>query len=80
MKKSLEISLLYARQSNDAMSDVIRLLVYDGIQIIRTSSNTFEYETEDEEVNQIEYEISENLISAGIPSDEFWFERVKDAE
>lgn len=72
MIKTLEISLLYARKANDAMADVIRLLGYDDIEINQTSSNTFEFEVEDDD--QIECEISEALVSAGIPEDEFWFE------
>lgn len=74
MIKTLEISLLYARKASDAMSDVIRLLGYDDIEINRTSSNTFEFEVEDEFDDQVEYEVSEALLSAGIPEDEFWFE------
>ena len=80
MIKSLEISLRYANKANDAMDDVIRLLGYDDIEVNRTSSNTFEFEIEDEDDDQVEYEISEALISAGIPDSEFWFEMVIDVE
>lgn len=80
MIKSLEISLAYARKANDAMNDVIRLLGYDDIEINQTSSNTFEFEVDDEEDDQVEYEISEALTSAGIPEDEFWFEMAVEAE
>lgn len=80
MIKQLEISLRYARQSQDAMSDVIRLLGYDDIEINQTSSNTFEFEVEDEDDDQVESIISEALISAGVPEDEFWFEMAVEAE
>lgn len=80
MTKQLEISLRYARKANDAMNDIIRLLGYDGIEINQTSSNTFEFEVEDESDDQVEYEISEALISAGIPEDEFDFEVVVEEE
>lgn len=74
MINTLEISLAYARKANDAMADVIRLFGYDDIEIKQTSSNTFEFEVEDYENGQVEREISEALVAAGIPEDEFWFE------
>ena len=74
MIKTIAISLRYARQATDAMSDISRLLGYDGKEVNQTSSNTYEFEVEDEYDDQTEYEISEALCSAGIPDDEYWFE------
>jgi hypothetical protein len=73
MKKEFEISVSLVRKVQDSMEDIIRLFGYQGIEIEQTSSNTFEFEDEEDEVEIAIVELMETL---NISSDEYSFNEI----
>jgi len=70
--KELEISLRYASKANEALEDNKGLFQY----LIQTSSNAYELASDEDglmDEEQLEAEVTELLVSAGIEEDEFWF-------
>ena len=73
MKKEFEISVSHVRKVQDSMEDIIRLFGYQGVEIEQTSSNTFEFEDEEDEVEIAIVELMETL---NISSDEYSFNEI----
>lgn len=73
MKKEFEISVSLVRKVQDSMEDIIRLFGYQGVEIEQTSSNTFEFEDEEDEVEVAIVELMETL---NISSDEYSFNEI----
>ncbi len=73
MKKEFEISVSLVRKVQDSMEDIIRLFGYQGVEIEQTSSNTFEFEDEEDEVEIAIVELMETL---NISSDEYSFNEI----
>lgn len=73
MKKEFEISVSLVRKVQDSMEDIIRLFGYQDIEIEQTSSNTFEFEDEEGEVEVAIVELMETL---NISSDEYSFNEI----
>lgn len=73
MKKEFEISVSLVRKVQDSMEDIIRLFGYQGVEIEQTSSNTFEFEDEEDEEEIAIVELMETL---NISSDEYSFNEI----
>lgn len=73
MKKEFEISVSLVIKVQDSMEDIIRLFGYQGVEIEQTSSNTFEFEDEEDEVEIAIVELMETL---NISSDEYSFNEI----
>lgn len=73
MKKEFEISVSLVRKVQDSMEDIISLFGYQGVEIEQTSSNTFEFEDEEDEVEIAIVELMETL---NISSDEYSFNEI----
>ncbi len=73
MKKEFEISVSLVRKVQNSMEDIIRLFGYQGVEIEQTSSNTFEFEDEEDEVEVAIVELMETL---NISSDEYSFNEI----
>lgn len=73
MKNEFEISVSLVRKVQDSMEDIIRLFGYQGVEIEQTSSNTFEFEDEEDEVEVAIVELMETL---NISSDEYSFNEI----
>ena len=73
MKKEFEISVSLVRKVQDSMEDIIRLFAYQGVEIEQTSSNTFEFEDDEDEVEDAIVELMETL---NISSDEYSFNEI----
>ncbi len=73
MKKEFEISVSLVRKVQDSMEDIIRLFGYQDVEIEQTSSNTFEFEDDEDEVEDAIVELMETL---NISSDEYSFNEI----
>lgn len=73
MKKEFEISVSLVRKVQDSMEDIIRLFGYQDVEIEQTSSNTFEFEDEEDKV---EVAIAELMETLNISSDEYSFNEI----
>ena len=73
MKKEFEISVSLVRKVQDSMDDIIRLFGYQDVEIEQTSSNTFEFEDDEDEVEDAIVELMETL---NISSDEYSFNEI----
>lgn len=73
MKKEFEISVSLVRKVQDSMEDIIRLFGYQDVEIEQTSSNTFEFDDEEDEVEVAIVELMETL---NISSDEYSFNEI----
>lgn len=70
---ALKVSMSYARKAYDALSDNRNLNGY--LEFL--TSNVYELHPEEDgfmDEEQLEAELSDCLISAGVPEDEFWFD------
>lgn len=73
MKKEFEISVSLVRKVQDSMEDIIRLFGYQDVEIEQTSSNTFEFEDDEDEVEDAIVELMETL---NISSNEYSFNEI----
>ncbi len=73
MKKEFEISVSLVRKVQDSIEDLIRLFGHQGVEIEQTSSNTFEFEDDEDEVEDAIVELMETL---NISSDEYSFNEI----
>ncbi len=73
MKKEFDISVSLVRKVQDSMEDIIRLFGYQDVEIEQTSSNTFEFDDEEDEVEVAIVELMETL---NISSDEYSFNEI----
>ena len=73
MKKNLEVSISYANQAYEIMSDIIRQMQYEDIVIEQTTTTTYEWIAEEDEEKDFMAEdtIIEEFANAGIPASEY---------